>query len=104
LKRIPQESEMGDINMYSVSFSATVARLIDFRARQRAAFDADLTVAAAVRRDRLKRCIAMMKAHGEDFAAAMSEDFGHRSLAQSMLTDIAASIAPARQALKQLDR
>jgi coniferyl-aldehyde dehydrogenase len=104
LKRIPQESEMGDIDMFSGSVAATVARLSDVRARQRAAFDADLPVAAAARRDRLKRCIAMMKAHGEDFAAAMSEDFGHRSRAQSMLTDIAASIAPARQALKKLDR
>jgi coniferyl-aldehyde dehydrogenase len=104
LKRIPQESEMGDIDMCSGSVAATLARLSDVRACQRAAFDAELPVSAAARRDRLKRCIAMMKAHGEDFAAAMSEDFGHRSRAQSMLTDIAASIAPARQALKHLDR
>ncbi|MFZ4746422.1 MAG: coniferyl aldehyde dehydrogenase [Sphingomonas sp.] len=90
--------------MCSGSVAATVQRLSDVRARQRAAFDAELPVSAAARRDRLKRCMSMMKAHGEDFAAAMSEDFGHRSRAQSMLTDIAASIAPARQALKHLDR
>ena len=95
---------MGDIDMCSGSVAATVERLSDVRARQRAAFDAELPVSAAARRDRLKRCMSMMKAHGEDFAAAMSEDFGHRSRAQSMLTDIAASIAPARQALKHLDR
>jgi len=104
LKPIPQESKMGDIDMCSGSVAATVERLSDVRARQRAAFDAELPVSAAARRDRLKRCMSMMKAHGEDFAAAMSEDFGHRSRAQSMLTDIAASIAPARQALKHLDR
>ena len=95
---------MGNIDMCSGSVAATVERLSDVRARQRAAFDAELPVSAAARRDRLKRCMSMMKAHGEDFAAAMSEDFGHRSRAQSMLTDIAASIAPARQALKHLDR
>ena len=95
---------MADIDMHSGSVAATVERLADVRARQRAAFDAELPVSAATRRDRLNRCIAMMKAHGGDFAAAMSEDFGHRSRAQSMLTDIAASIAPARQALKHLDR
>ena len=95
---------MADIDTRSGNSAAAVDRLADVRERQRAAFDAELPVSAATRRDRLTRCIDMMKAHGNDFAAAMSEDFGHRSQAQSMLTDIAASIAPARQALKNLDR
>jgi coniferyl-aldehyde dehydrogenase len=84
--------------------AATLARLESVRAAQRAAFDAELPVTPEVRRDRLKRCIAMMRAHGDDFAKAMSEDFGHRSHDQSMLTDIAASISPAKNALKHLDK
>jgi len=95
---------MADMETRTGSVAATLDRLAEVRARQRAAFDAELPVSATTRRDRLTRCIAMMKAHGEDFAAAMSEDFGHRSQAQSMLTDIAASISPARHALKNLDR
>lgn len=69
---------------------------------QRAAFDAQLPVGIDVRRDRLRRCIAMMVDQGEAFAAAMSEDFGHRSRDQSMLTDIVASITPAKHALKNV--
>ncbi len=84
--------------------AATLQRLAMVRAAQRAAFDRELPVSAEIRRDRLKRCIAMMVDHGVDFAKAMSEDFGHRSHEQSMLTDIAASITPAKNALKNLDK
>ena len=59
--------------------AATLQRLAMVRAAQRAAFDRELPVSPEIRRDRLKRCIAMMVDHGVDFAKAMSEDFGHRS-------------------------
>ncbi len=94
---------MADIDAKLGGEAATVQRMASVRARQRAAFDAELPVGAEVRRDRLKRCIAMMREHGDDFARAMSDDFGHRSYDQSMLTDIAASITPAKQALTHLD-
>jgi coniferyl-aldehyde dehydrogenase len=72
--------------------------------RQRTAFMAELPVPAAIRRGRLQRAIAMLKAHGKDFCDAMADDFGHRSRDQSMLTDIAASIGPLRHALSHVDR
>ncbi|WP_245841892.1 coniferyl aldehyde dehydrogenase [Sphingomonas lenta] len=58
----------------------------------------------AVRRDRLKRAAAMVRDNAERFCDALSEDFGHRSREQSMMTDIAGSIAPTSHALKHLDR
>jgi len=73
-------------------------------AAQRAAFMAELPVTLAVRKDRLKRAAAMITDHATRFCDALSEDFGHRSVDQSMLTDIAASIAPIAHALKHLDR
>ena len=71
---------------------------------QRTAFLAELPVTAAVRKDRLTRAAAMIRDHATRFCDAMSEDFGHRSREQSMLTDIAASISPIRHALRHVDR
>lgn len=72
-------------------------------AAQRAAFIAELPVGIDVRKDRLKRAAAMIKDHGSRFCDALSEDFGHRSPNQTMLTDIAGSIAPIAHALKHVD-
>ena len=71
---------------------------------QRAAFTAELPVAIATRKDRLKRAIAMVADNADAFCDALSEDFGHRSREQSMVTDIAASVAPLRHALKHVER
>jgi len=71
--------------------------------RQRAAFMAELPVPIAVRKDRLKRAAAMIKEHGQHFCDALSEDFGHRSREQTMLTDVAGSIAPIAHALNHVD-
>jgi len=71
---------------------------------QRSAFTAELPVSAAVRKDRLRRGIAMMVDHGEAFCKALSEDFGHRSIEQSMMTDIVPSIRSFKYNIKQLDR
>lgn len=70
---------------------------------QRAAFAAEMPVGRDARADRLNRAIALLLKHGEDFAAALSDDFGHRSHEQSMLTDVVASIRQAKHALKHLD-
>ena len=75
----------------------------DILAEQRAAFMAELPVSMAVRKDQLKRAAAMIADNGERFCDALSEDFGHRSREQSMLTDIAASIAPIKHAIKSLE-
>lgn len=73
-------------------------------AGQRAAFMAELPVSLDTRRDRLKRAAAMVRDHAGRFCDALSEDFGHRSREQSMLTDIAGSIGPIDHALKHLAR
>ncbi|NYT40198.1 coniferyl aldehyde dehydrogenase [Sphingomonas sp. R-74633] len=71
---------------------------------QRAAFMAELPVPLEARRDRLKRAIAMVSENADKLCDALSEDFGHRSREQSMITDIAASVGPLNHALKHLKR
>ncbi|GAA4777876.1 coniferyl aldehyde dehydrogenase [Stakelama sediminis] len=71
---------------------------------QRSAFMSHLPVPAAVRQDRLKRAIAMVSENADALCDALSEDFGHRSREQSMMTDIAASVAALNHARKHLSR
>ncbi|WP_137863880.1 MULTISPECIES: coniferyl aldehyde dehydrogenase [unclassified Sphingomonas] len=71
---------------------------------QRAAFMAELPVSLDARRDRLKRAIAMIADNADSLCDALSEDFGHRSRDQSMITDIAASVGPLKHALKHFVR
>ncbi|WP_010217599.1 coniferyl aldehyde dehydrogenase [Sphingomonas sp. PAMC 26621] len=70
---------------------------------QRLAFNTELPVSLEARKDRLKRAVAMIGDNADAFCDALSEDFGHRSREQSMLTDIASSIAPLKHALRSLD-
>jgi coniferyl-aldehyde dehydrogenase len=72
--------------------------------RQRAAFTAELPVTAAVRKDRLKRARAIVMENRDALARAVSDDFGHRSTEQTLLTDIMASVGPLDHALKHVDR
>src|SRR4051812_43954039 len=72
--------------------------------RQRRTFMAELPVSLDTRKDRLKRATAMIADNAARFCEALSEDFGHRSRDQSMITDIAASVAPLRHALKHVAR
>ncbi len=76
----------------------------DVLAAQRAAFTAELPVSLAIRADRLKRAKAMIQTHAGRFCDALCDDFGHRSRDQSMLTDIAGSIAPIDHALRHMAR
>jgi coniferyl-aldehyde dehydrogenase len=71
---------------------------------QRRAFMAELPVPLDLRKDRLRRAAAMIADNAARFCDALSEDFGHRSREQSMITDIAASVAPLRHAIKHLGR
>ena len=61
--------------------------------KQRATFTAAMPESMAVRRDRIDRAIAMLIDHAEDFAKAVSADFGHRSREQTLLTDIMPSVS-----------
>lgn len=76
----------------------------DILERQRSAFMAELPVPLALRKDRLKRAVVMLTEHSDRFCDALSEDFGHRSREQSMITDIAASVAPLKHAMKHMAR
>lgn len=76
----------------------------DLLERQRAAFMDELPVPIATRKDRLTRAAAMVKDNATRFCDALSEDFGHRSPRQSMITDIAASVSPLTHAIKSVDR
>lgn len=71
---------------------------------QRAAFTAELPVSAAARKDRLKRAIAMIVDHKTRWTDALSEDFGHRSVEQSEMTDLVGSVGPAKHAIANLEK
>ena len=75
----------------------------DLLDRQRAAFDAAMPEPLAARRDRLKRTAAMVRENADRICDALSEDFGHRSREQSMITDVASPIGAVDHALKHLD-
>ncbi|TPG43247.1 coniferyl aldehyde dehydrogenase [Sphingomonas koreensis] len=75
----------------------------DILDQQRAAFMAELPVSLSIRKDRLKRAAAMITDNAARFCDALSEDFGHRSREQSMVTDIAGSVAPINHAIKHVD-
>lgn len=59
---------------------------------------------AAVRRDRLTRCIELVLTHKDDFLDAIVSDFGARSRDMTLLTDIAAGIGPLKHARANLSR
>ncbi len=84
--------------------AAKAQSMNDILMAQRAAFTDELPVSAAARKDRLRRAIAMMVDHADAWVKALSEDFGHRSAEQSLLTDVMASVSPAKGAIKELDR
>ena len=71
--------------------------------KQRDAFTAARPEPIAVRKDRITRAMAMVSEHGEELARAMAADFGNRSIHQSMLTDIAATVGAGKHALKHVD-
>ncbi|BDI61237.1 coniferyl aldehyde dehydrogenase [Qipengyuania nanhaisediminis] len=72
--------------------------------RQRDAFTASRPETMGMRKDRIKRAMALIKDHGESLCKAMSADFGNRAMEQSMLTDIAATVGAGRHALKHMDK
>jgi len=76
--------------------------MLEILNRQKRAYIAEGEVSAAVRIDRLDRSVALLKKYGPRFCTAMAGDFGHRSIEQSKLTDVDASIGPLRQAKKHV--
>ncbi|MFC3712666.1 coniferyl aldehyde dehydrogenase [Sphingoaurantiacus capsulatus] len=71
--------------------------------KQRAAFQAELPVSAAARKDRLQRAKTLLLDNRDALARAVSDDFGHRSTEQTLLTDIMASVGPLNHGIKHLE-
>ena len=71
-------------------------------ARQREAQRRDGAPSAALRIDRLNRCIALLVDHRDEIEAALNADFGARSRQATAFTDIASSIGPLKHARDHL--
>ncbi|MHC5112607.1 MAG: coniferyl aldehyde dehydrogenase [Planctomycetota bacterium] len=84
----------GDVN--------TREQMLDLLDRQRRSYLAEGEVDLTTRIDRIDRAIDVLVTHKDRFAEAMREDFGHRSVHQSLFTDIAGSIGPLKHAKKHL--
>ncbi len=72
--------------------------------RQRGAFTASRPESMGMRKDRIKRAMALLKDHADNLCKAMSADFGNRSIEQSMMTDIAGTVSAGKHALKHMDK
>ena len=77
--------------------------LQDILEKQRAAFTASRPEPLSLRRDRIKRAMALLTDHADVLNDAMNEDFGNRSPKQSMITDIAGTVNFGKYCLKHLD-
>ncbi len=71
--------------------------------KQKAAFTAAMPESMAVRRDRIDRAIAMLIDTKDEFARAVSADFGHRSTEQTLMTDIMPSVSAMKHAKKHFE-
>ncbi len=70
--------------------------------RQRRDYIAKGAVSLNTRIDRIDRCIGILLDQKDEFCEAMRQDFGHRSVPQSMFTDIAGSITALKHARKNV--
>lgn len=91
---------MADIDPWIVDKDAMLAAL----EKQRAAFNAELPVSAATRKDRLTRVGQLLVDNADTLCAAIAEDFGHRSKDQSMMTDIVSALGEVKYARKHVGK
>src|ERR1700721_732364 len=84
--------------------SDTTAALKTLLSKQRAAQLRDGAPSAAVRVDRLTRCIALLVDHRTEIETALSDDFGARSSHVSAFADVASSIGPLKHARQHVAR
>jgi coniferyl-aldehyde dehydrogenase len=84
--------------------SDPVARMRDVLARQKQAHIKDGPPSIEKRIDWLDRAINLLVGHKDAIADALREDFGHRSVHATLLTDVSGSIAPLKYAKENLKR
>lgn len=82
--------------------AAETSRMQQILLKQRASFTAALPEDLSVRSDRIQRAIALLVDHADAFAKAASEDFGHRSRDQTLMTDIMPAIGALKHAQKHM--
>ncbi|BDW82741.1 aldehyde dehydrogenase [Erythrobacter sp. Dej080120_24] len=80
------------------------AELEELLKLQRSAFTASRPESMSQRKDRIRRAMALVKDNADAFCKAMSADFGNRSMEQSLLTDIGATVGAGKHALKHMDK
>ncbi|TNE61351.1 MAG: coniferyl aldehyde dehydrogenase [Alphaproteobacteria bacterium] len=73
-------------------------------AKQRQAYLAEGFVSADVRKDRLKRALAALMDHKDDFIRLISEDFGNRSAETTLFADVVASAGALKDAIKHVEK
>ena len=83
--------------------AAEIDRMDAVLRKQRAAFTAAAPEPLSVRRDRIDRAIALLIDRKDDFAKAVSADFGHRSTEQTLMTDIMPSVGALKHAKKHFE-
>ena len=84
--------------------SAPQSRLDAIFKRQKAAFEGERHRRLEDRKADLKKIEDMVKARGEDFAAAIDADFGRRSPAETAIAESGFTIATAKHARQHLER
>ena len=57
-----------------------------------------------LRKDRLNRCIQMIKEYSDEIIDALQKDFGNRDPKSSFLTEIATTIGVLQHAIKNVDK
>jgi coniferyl-aldehyde dehydrogenase len=93
-----------DVNQAVKSGESTMtAQMQTILAKQKAAFTAALPEPLSVRRDRIDRAIALLIDYKDIFAKAVSSDFGHRSVEQTLMTDIMPSVSAMKHARKHFE-
>ncbi len=80
------------------------AEMLAILAAQRTAFTAARPEELSVRKDRIRRAIALLVDHGDALCKAMNADFGNRSHDLSMMADIVGTVNFGKYCLKHLNK
>jgi len=95
---------MNDMTFSVRGDGESIARLNQILAIQKAAQLRDGIPSAEVRINRLDRCIGLLVDHAEQIADALSEDFSCRARETSLITDVASSLGPLKDAKSHLTK
>ncbi|WP_101758005.1 coniferyl aldehyde dehydrogenase [Oceanicoccus sp. KOV_DT_Chl] len=92
------------MNAINDPVSQAAVELNDILQAQKNAILDEGYVSAATRINRIDRAIGQLLKYQDELAAAMSSDFGHRSLQHSKMLDVAAGVGPLQHAKKHLSK